>query len=164
MNNETVRTYIFAFCKQKPAEGGSNLVFYFFRPPNIFNTSFFQINKCLINASYIAPNQNGFLSVINQRVHQYSTNANKGQSSCIVTDLINIDYAFAASRSYNDIDMTYFFLKNNTIIIKSSYRTNHQKLEVDRKGYCFTSYGLTEHFMALSMYNGSNTKLLIYSM
>lgn len=75
-----------------------------------------------------------------------------------------MDYVFAASRSYNNIEITYMFLRNNTIIIKSSYRTNHQKLEVNRKGFKFTSYALTEHFMALSMFNGTDTLLLIYNM
>lgn len=60
--------------------------------------------------------------------------------------------------------MTYFFLENNSIIIKSSYRTNHLRTDVNRKGFVFTSYALTEHFMALSMFNKTDTLLLIYNL
>lgn len=84
---------------------------------------------------------------------------------CVATSLDKIDYEFAANRNYNNIQITYFFLKNATIIIKSSYRTNHQKLDLNKTNYSFTSYAITEHYMAVSLCNNLGTTImLVYEM
>lgn len=124
------------------------------------------LTDCLVNSKYISANgDGGFISVINQKVYEYYTNTTKSESMCVATSLDKIDYEFAANRNYNNIQITYFFLKNATIIIKSSYRTNHQILDLNKTGFSFTSYAITEHYMSVSLCNNLGTTImLVYEM
>ncbi len=93
------------------------------------------------------------------------TTTSEGKSSCTDTTIKNINYQFAASRTYNNIQITYFFLLDNSVMIKTSYRTNYQKLIVNCTGFYFTSYALTERFMAITLSNlNGDTRLFIYEM
>lgn len=154
------------YCKQSAIKSKDTNIFYFYT----FTTGIYFLNlrsfyDCITNSTYISPIDNGFLSVIGKQVYEYTTNQTEGRSSCQASGIKNVNYLFAASRTYNNIQITYFFLQNNSVIIKSSYRTNYQKLSVNCTGYSFTSYALTEHFMALSLADiYGNTRLLIYEM
>ena len=80
------------------------------------------------------------------------------------TGIKDVDYQLAASRTYNNIQITYFFMRNNSVIIKSSYRANYQIHNISCGDAELTSYALTEQYMTLSCNNQMGTLLLIYEM
>ena len=77
----------------------------------------------------------------------------------------NLPIIFSTSRTYNGIKFHYFFLENNTILIKSSYKTNYQLLNIGLTGYSLSSYAMTEKVMGVTMINTirNASVIIVYS-
>jgi hypothetical protein len=59
-----------------------------------------------------------------------------------------LEIKFIASRVYHNIDMTYFFLSNNSVLIKSSFEATHQVRNISQNNpnelnMTMTGYALT---------------------
>ena len=140
---------VFGYCKDR--KQANSVTFHFYAPYEI-GIEFIKahnLSTCLAGATYISATDSansGFLSIIEGRVYEYYTVVSKGEevwSQCQPTNLRGINYVFATSRLYANIQFHYFFLHNNTVIIKSSYKTNYQRLDVGTAGFNFTSYALS---------------------
>ena len=88
-----------------------------------------------------------------------------GQESQCTLIMDNLPIIFSTSRTYNGIKFHYFFLENNTILIKSSYKTNYQLLNIGLTGYSLSSYAMTEKVMGVTMINTirNASVIIVYS-
>jgi hypothetical protein len=124
----------------------NSTLFYFYQPSIKINVAneFNSLKQCLVNSSFISPSENGFLSVINKIVYFYSAKASNdsGNSQCNAT-VTNADILFVASRVYHNIDITYYFNRSNTIIIKSSYETINFSIPINDSGTSANNYVMT---------------------